>query len=202
MAPTEFLPWPRTVEPSKEGNWKLVTGASLYLRPGLLERGSRRFWYPGKDPLLDSPIGLIQLRRYLQSGNAVFKSAQSSATAMETRIEKALKEDRGVDARVLVLSRGEFRGAIASNPFPQAETDPKTLHLFFLSEPPYSPDIESLNSHKADTESFEITDRVFYLHAPEGKPGGGEERTCGGGAGHASIGRHQRRRITARGAWP
>ena len=109
-----------------------------------------------------------EVKTYLQSGNAVFKSAESSAAALETSIEKALREDRGIDARVLVLCREELGRAIASNPFPQAVTDPKTLHLFFLSEPPHSPVIETLNSYKADSESFLLTDRVFYLHAPEG----------------------------------
>ncbi|MCH7565736.1 MAG: DUF1697 domain-containing protein [Gemmatimonadetes bacterium] len=109
-----------------------------------------------------------EVKTYLQSGNAVFKSAESSAAALESRIEKALKEDRGVDVRVLVLGKEELRRAIASNPFPQAVTDPKTLHLFFLSEPPHSPVIESLNSYKADSESFVLTDRVLYLHAPDG----------------------------------
>ncbi|MCH8929566.1 MAG: DUF1697 domain-containing protein, partial [Proteobacteria bacterium] len=109
-----------------------------------------------------------EVKTYLQSGNAVFKSAESSARAMETRIEKALKEGPGIDARVLVLGREELGRAIASNPFPQAQSDPKTLHLFFLSEPPHSPDSKSLNTYKADSESFVLAGRVFYLHAPEG----------------------------------
>ena len=113
-------------------------------------------------------IGYVEPKTCLQSGNAVFKSAESSPVEMGTTIESALREIRGVEARVLVLGKEELRRNIASNPFPQADENPSALHLFFLSEPPQSPDIESLSTHKADTESFVLTDRVFYLHAPDG----------------------------------
>lgn len=69
---------------------------------------------------------------------------------------------------MLVFGRQELGRAIASNPFPQATHNPSTLHLFFLLEPPQSPDIDSLNTLKADSESFVLTDEVFYLHAPDG----------------------------------
>ena len=113
-------------------------------------------------------IGYTESKTYLQSGNAVFKSAESRAVEMGTAIESALREIRGVEARVLVFGKEELRQAIASNPFPQAEESPTTLHLFFLSEPPESPDIGSLKTHEADSESFVLTNEVFYLHAPDG----------------------------------
>lgn len=112
--------------------------------------------------------GCSDIRTYLQSGNAVFKSAESSASALGRIVEKALKESRGVEARVLVFGREEFSQAIELNPFPQAQDNPSALHLFFLSGPPKGPDIESLNTLKADSESFVLTDKVFYLHAPDG----------------------------------
>jgi uncharacterized protein (DUF1697 family) len=57
---------------------------------------------------------------------------------------------------------------MASNPFPQAEERPSALHLFFLSEPSSNPDFELLNTLKAGSESFVLTEDVFYLHAPDG----------------------------------
>ena len=69
---------------------------------------------------------------------------------------------------MVVLSREQLGRAIASNPFPQAEETPTALHVFFLSEPPQSHDVESLNTIKADSESFVLTDRLFYLRGPGG----------------------------------
>jgi len=70
------------------------------------------------------------VKTYVQSGNVVFKRSESNGVAMGTVIEKALYGS-SVNARVLVLRRTEFGHAIASNPFPQTEEHPNTLHLFF-----------------------------------------------------------------------
>ncbi len=57
---------------------------------------------------------------------------------------------------------------VASNPFPHAADDPKTLHLYFLSELPRSPDLDAITGIQADSESFSLLGKVFYLHAPDG----------------------------------
>ena len=75
-------------------------------------------------------MGPSDVKTYVQSGNVVFKSLESTGVAMWTVIEKAL-HGSSVNARVLVLGRAEFGHAIASNPFPQTEEHPNTLHLFF-----------------------------------------------------------------------
>ena len=71
-------------------------------------------------------------------------------------------------AHVLILSADQLEDAIESNPFPEAEAEPKTLHLFFLAWAPAAPDIESLTEAKSPSERFHLTDHVFYLHAPDG----------------------------------
>ena len=106
--------------------------------------------------LADADCGDVMT--YLQTGNVVFRSSESSAAALEARIERVVKAIRDIEVRVLALSSEELRKAIAANPFPQAESAPKTLHLFFLSKPPVDPDVES----------FVLTDGVFYIHAPNG----------------------------------
>jgi uncharacterized protein (DUF1697 family) len=62
----------------------------------------------------------------------------------------------------------EIEQAMAENPFPEAETDPSSLHLGFLAFTPKSPDLKKLDGLKKESESFHLTERVFYLHAPEG----------------------------------
>jgi uncharacterized protein (DUF1697 family) len=68
----------------------------------------------------------------------------------------------------LLLTEEQFIQAAAQNPYPEAVVEPKTLHLFFLSELPINPDLMALTQLKKDTESFELIDQVFYLHAPDG----------------------------------
>ena len=57
---------------------------------------------------------------------------------------------------------------VRSNPFPEAESEPKTLHLYFLFSPPERPDLDALERIKGDRERFVLSEGVFYLHAPDG----------------------------------
>ena len=72
------------------------------------------------------------------------------------------------DLESLNLSHEDLLTAIESNPFPNAVSDPKTLHFFFLAEPASNPDTEALGGIKTSTEKYQLTDGVFYLHAPDG----------------------------------
>ena len=69
------------------------------------------------------------------------------------------------------------------NPFPEAVTEPKTLHFSFLAAPASGADLAALEEWKRPTESYLLTDRVFYLHAPDGigrsKLAAGVERHLG-----------------------
>ena len=112
--------------------------------------------------------GCVDVRTYVQSGNAIFRSAVANPADLATRVTAAVAKTRGFEPRVLVLTRGELERAAAGNPFPQADGNPTSLHLFFLTERPKKPDLQSLESLKAPTENFALKDRTFYLHTPDG----------------------------------
>jgi uncharacterized protein (DUF1697 family) len=69
---------------------------------------------------------------------------------------------------VILLSVAEFEKAIAVNPYPDAVSEPKTLHLYFLESEPNNPDLEKLEDLKLNNEEFTLVGKVFYLHAPDG----------------------------------
>ncbi len=66
------------------------------------------------------------------------------------------------------MSEEALADAIASNPFPDAEATPRTLHVFFLDARPVNADVESLAELRAPSERFHLADRALYLHAPDG----------------------------------
>lgn len=113
-------------------------------------------------------LGLKQVKTYIQSGNAVFQSDRPDAADLAQEISAAIEKTRGFAPQVLLLNIQTFQQAVASNPFPAGEADPKTLHLYFLSAIPPNPDFNLLNRLKADSEQFKLINKVFYLHAPEG----------------------------------
>ena len=113
-------------------------------------------------------LGGTDVRTYIQSGNAVLSVDDVDGSALEERIADAILTAHGFRPRVIVLTSEQLGQAVAANPFPDAESEPKSLHLFFLSRRPASPDVEGLNAIKADSETFVLAEDVFYLHAPDG----------------------------------
>ncbi len=112
-------------------------------------------------------LGCQGVKTYIQSGNAVFQSKRSTSR-LTTLLKEEIKRDSGFEPHVLVLETDELAAAIAANPFPEAEADPKGLHFGFLEAVPTDPDLAKLNALKSETERFRLIDRVFYLHAPDG----------------------------------
>jgi len=113
-------------------------------------------------------IGLKNVRTYIQSGNAVFQSELKNTSHIPARLCVELKQRFGFEPHIQILEIAALHNAIAHNPFPDAESDPSSLHLGFLAAPADNPDLEKLNSIKKPGERFLLTDAVFYLHAPEG----------------------------------
>ena len=113
-------------------------------------------------------LGAQDVKTYIQSGNAVFRHEAEVVSQLSSRISAAIKESQGFEPRVLLLDVVEMEQAIASNPFPEAQAEPKTLHVYFLASVPQNPDLPMLNNLRKDSEQFKLIDKVFYLHAPDG----------------------------------
>lgn len=114
--------------------------------------------------------GFSSVRTYIQSGNVVFQSARGSARTLSTGIGALILKHSGFEPHVIVLSVAELAAAVRGNPFPQAEADHKSLHLFFLSARPARPDLDALARLKVGREAFELKGTVFYLYTPHGFP--------------------------------
>jgi uncharacterized protein (DUF1697 family) len=113
-------------------------------------------------------LGCCKVRTYIQSGNAVFESAEKDVTQLAKRIGAGVKRRRGFEPSIVVLGVDELENAIKNNPFPEAESDPKALHVGFLASKPKHINLEKLEGMKKESERFRVMAKVFYVHAPEG----------------------------------
>lgn len=113
-------------------------------------------------------LGARKIKTYIQSGNAVFQSAERDTSKLSDKISLEIKKHRGFEPYVLVLGLDDIEKAIAENPFPEAKADPSTLHLGFLAFAPENPDLKKCERLKKESERFHLGASVFYLHAPEG----------------------------------
>jgi uncharacterized protein (DUF1697 family) len=112
-------------------------------------------------------IGLKDVRTYIATGNVVFSSARSP-TRLASEIEDCIEKKFGFHSNTFLLSVDELRRAAADNPFPQADANPKLLHLFFLSQPPKTPQLDAMNELKVKSEQFALKGKVFYFYTPDG----------------------------------
>ena len=106
--------------------------------------------------------GHSDVKTYIQSGNAVFQSDSVSESDIADLVEKR----KGFRPQILILAESEFRQALENNPFSNAEG--KTCHFYFCVKRPEAVDEGRLNQLKSDTEEFNLSGKVFYLHAPKG----------------------------------
>ncbi len=113
-------------------------------------------------------LGFSDVRTYIQSGNAVFRSRAHNASRLSDTIGAAIEKTHGFAPRILLMDPEDLEKIIASNPFPEGESDPKSLHLLFLTSTPEAPDLKALEKIRKKSERFRLKGKVFFLHAPEG----------------------------------
>jgi uncharacterized protein (DUF1697 family) len=113
-------------------------------------------------------MGARKIKTYIQSGNAVFQSAEKNLSQFSKRLTAEIKERRDFEPHVIIVGLDAIEKAMADNPFPEAEADPSSLHLGFLAAVPKTPDLQKLDRLRKESERFHLSERVFYLHAPEG----------------------------------
>ena len=113
-------------------------------------------------------LGCQDVKSYIQSGNAVFRVRHLDPARFSKQLRAAIAASHGFQPAVQLLSPGEVEKIASSNPFPEAESEPTTLHIYFLDSTPKSPDLDGLEEVRAPNERFVLKGKAFYLHAPDG----------------------------------
>ncbi len=113
-------------------------------------------------------MGLRGVQTYIQSGNVVFQTNAKSKATLAAKISATIEVQHGFAPQVLLLDAAELHTAMAGNPYPEAVSAPRTLHLFFLAEAPQHPDLKALEAIRSGGERFKLEGKVFYLHTPDG----------------------------------
>ena len=109
-----------------------------------------------------------QVKTYIQSGNVVFNARIRSKDRFTDTIGTAIDKAFGFRPAIHLLSAETLRTAIASNPYPQAAAEPKSLHLVLLESAPEAKHTRRLDVLLSGTESYALIDNLLYFHAPDG----------------------------------
>ncbi len=113
-------------------------------------------------------LGFSSVKTYIQSGNAVFHGRGCNASRLSDTITAEIKKTHGFAPQVLLVEPVGLKKIIASNPFPDAESNPKSLHILFLTSVPENPDLKALENIRKKSERFKLKGKVLFLHTPEG----------------------------------
>jgi uncharacterized protein (DUF1697 family) len=99
-------------------------------------------------------LDLRDVKTYIQSGNVVFRSTEGNPPRISSRIRAEIRKRFDFEPQVLLLESTELMKALESNPFPEAESEPKTLHLSFLASVPENPDLKTMENLRKDSERW------------------------------------------------
>ena len=107
--------------------------------------------------------GLAQVQTYLQSGNVLFVSEESTQT-LSPFIEKAISEAVGVAPKVMLRTIDELAQLVAECPYaPEALAEGESIQISVLSEAASPSFADILAKGKSDMDEFQIQDRTMYF---------------------------------------
>jgi uncharacterized protein (DUF1697 family) len=111
-------------------------------------------------PLLEE-AKFKEVSSYIQSGNVVLKSSTNPADI----IEKLVLDNFGFSPELFILNEAEFCTALANNPYQTFKG--KFVHFYFCHNAIVI-NQDKMTKYLAETESYLVKGKVFYLHAPDG----------------------------------
>src|SRR4051812_14026598 len=114
-------------------------------------------------------LGFADIRTYVQSGNVVFVSPETSAARLSKKIEDRILDEFGLAVSVLVKTAKEMKQIVKENPFLKDKAiDESKLHVTFLSDIPKGPTVEKLKALQPMGNAFQTVGSQIYLYCPNG----------------------------------
>lgn len=110
-------------------------------------------------------IGCTDVSTYVQSGNVVATSSLAKSKLGPT-LEDAIEAEVGFRPAVVVRQRGDLVKVLDANPYP--ETEPRFMHVGFLSAAPTKNSLAALGDIDCSPESYTIAGSEIYLNYVNG----------------------------------
>ena len=118
-------------------------------------------------------LGHTGVTTYIQSGNVLFSTANTSTGELASALESAITGRFGIDASVVVLSRDDLARVLQDNPYPD-EPNPKLVHVVFLNGEPAAglleriATVQSAAAAKGRHDAVTAIGHALFLHTPDG----------------------------------
>lgn len=114
-------------------------------------------------------LGFRNPATYIQSGNLLFKSDESSDEVLAAKLEHRLLEQHGVPTVAIFRTLEALRAAVEENPFKdEAKEAPSKLLVSFLRTKPDAAELPDLQSFAPGGERIALRGRELFIYFPEG----------------------------------
>jgi len=108
-------------------------------------------------------LGFSHVETFIASGNVVFETASKDNKALESRIEKKLREALGYEAATFIRSDAELTAIAKYKPFRKPELDAAVaLNVAFLADTLEHASTKKLMNLKTDIDDFHVHGREIY----------------------------------------
>jgi uncharacterized protein (DUF1697 family) len=106
-------------------------------------------------------FGFENVATYIQTGNVIFDSDESSASVLEKQIERQLETAFGKRIRLFVRTSRQVAALIEVCPF--APLDGETAYIAILAQKPDKKSIDGLLSFCSEADDFAVIDKEVFI---------------------------------------
>jgi len=115
---------------------------------------------------LFSKSGYENVQTYIQSGNVIFQTPNTSKAKIEATIEKAIFDHFGFEVLVLVKTKDELKQIFENSPF--SEDKKKASYFMMLHETPSVELVEVASQKIYESEEYMILNDCIYFFNAKG----------------------------------
>ena len=129
-------------------------------------------------------LGFQNVQTYIQSGNVVFCSENSSTQDLAIKIAEKILETFAFDVPIIILTLQELQEVIKNNPFlveiiennqkenqqenqQDSQKDKIHFHITFLSEIPEKALFDKIKENIYQKDEFSLLGKSIYLYCPD-----------------------------------
>ncbi|GAA1264929.1 DUF1697 domain-containing protein [Sphaerisporangium rubeum] len=144
----------------------MATTRQVALLRGINVGKNKQVPMPALRDLIES-LGFEDVKTHLRSGNIVYTTDKSPATAAK-KIETALEKDMSVKSAVLTRTHDDLAAIIKSNPLGDVADNPSLYLVTFLAEKPKAKPLKDLDPEDFTPEVFKHEGQEIYTWSPDG----------------------------------
>ncbi len=111
-------------------------------------------------------IGLSNVKTYIQSGNVIFKVAETNVQEIENSIQKSIADHFGFEVSVMVRTRQQLQKIFDNCPF----SEDKKINSYFaiLSHSPDKDLVQEAYEKTYENEEYKIINDCLYFYSDKG----------------------------------